>query len=170
MLKNVSHNIMEQSDSPLIKITLELAKNTKKTSAITNIEDEIKFKLKEYMKINFHFYGSILKILTTTNIDDDIPLLLGNIFEKIKCNFRIGWFPISRIIKLLEKIRQDLNKHIIKLLGNKVMELEHNMLKNIFTILDKVENRWSQNINSIKREIQIFEKLLGAKFPFKKSF
>ena len=43
--KSICHSIMEQSDSPLIKITLELAKNSKKTNAITNIEDEIKFKL-----------------------------------------------------------------------------------------------------------------------------
>ena len=165
----VCRSIKSQLDSPEIKITLDLAKNSRKIFAINSFEDEIK--LKDFMNNKLSYYNmnlkdiNILGMLKTTNLAE-IPPLLKGILEGIKHNLRSMMYPIPRTLKLLEKIKQDLNRHIIKLLGNNLILLEHTEFEKVFTELDQIfENSWATEIDAIRREIQTTEKLYRTKYP-----
>ena len=169
----VCRNIKTQLDSPEIKITLDLAKNSRKSLAISSFEDEIK--LKDHMSNKINFYNMNLKdidvlgMLKTSNLSE-IPPFLKGIFENIRRNLRTGWYPVPRALKFLEKIKQDLNKHIIKLLGNKLMTMDYNDFKKIFIEIDKIFTEcWSKEMDTTKKEVQTSEKLLRNKFQMEAS-
>ena len=165
-------NIKSQLDSPEISITLDLAKNSRKVFALNGFEDEIK--LKEHMnKITFYNMNlkdiDILGMLKTTNLSE-IPPFLKSIFEKIKGNLRTGWYPIPRLLKFLEKIKQDLNKHIIKLLGQKLMEIDYNEFEKIFAQTDEIFTLgWTNEMNNLKKEAIAAEKVLTGKIQIENS-
>ena len=165
----VCRSIKAQIDSPEIKITLDLAKNARKIFAINSFEDEIN--LKEHMNTKINFYNmnlkdiNILGMLKTSSLSE-IPPFLKGIFESIKRNLRTGWYPVPRTLKFLEKIKQDLNKHIIKLLGNNLLELDFAEFENVYTELDQIfDSSWSKEMDGVRREIQTSEKLFRAKYP-----
>ena len=168
----VYRNIKAQLDSPEIKITLDLAKNARKIFAINGFEEELK--LKDYQnKINFYNMNlkeiKILELLKTTNLSE-IPPLLKSIFDNIKRNLRTGWYPIPRLFKFFEKIKQDLNKHIIQLLGNKLMTMDYKDFEKIYLEIDNIfSQNWKNEMDSVKRELASAEKILKGKFQMEPS-
>ena len=163
----VCRSIKTQLDSPEIKITLDLAKNSRKLFAINSFEEEIKLKDMNN-KINFYNMNlkdiKILEMLKTTNLSEISPYL-KEIFESIRRNLRFGWYPVPRMLKFLEKIKQDLNKHIIKLLGNNIMLIDYNEFQKIYSELDVIFTEdWSKEIEQTKKEMIASEKLLKSKF------
>ena len=168
----VSRNIKAQLDSPEVTITLDLAKNARKVFALNGFEEEIK--LKDHMnKITFYNMNlkdiNILGLLKTTSLTE-IPPLLKNIFERVKNNLRTGWYPIPRLLKFLEKIKQDLNKHIIKLLGFKLMEMDFNDFQKKYEETDAIFNDgWYNEMSSLRKEVQAAEKILTGKFQIENS-
>ena len=169
----VCRSIKTQLDSPYIKISLDLAKITRKLFAINSFEEEIK--LKDHMNNKINFYNmnlkdiNILGMLKTSNISE-IPPFLKSIFESIRRNLRTGWYPVQRALKFLEKIKQDLNKHIIKLLGTKMMTMDYNEFEKLYLELDQIFTEcWAKEIETTKKEVKASENLLRSKFQIEAS-
>ena len=168
----IFRNIKAQLELPEIKITLDLAKNARKIFAINGFEEELKLK-DHYNKVSFYNMNlkeiNILGLLKTTNLAE-IPPLLKSIFDNIKRNLRTGWYPIPRLFKFLEKIKQDLNKHIIHLLGNKLMTMDYIDFEKIYIEIDNIFSEgWKKEMDSVKRELSSAEKILKGKYPMEAS-
>ena len=159
------NSIKKQIDSPENKIMYELAKMSKKLFAINSLEEEIN--LKEYAnKVSFYNMNlkdiNIIGLLKTTSLAEISPVL-QSIFDAIKNNLRT-MYPLQRKLKLIEKIKQDLNKHIIKLLGNKLMIMDYDEFYDICKELDYIfKNVWKASIENIKKESQVKANLDNTK-------
>ena len=149
-------SIKKQIESPENKIMYELAKMSRKIFAINSLEEEIN--LKDYAsKVVYYNINlkdiNIIGLLKTTNLAE-IPPILISILETIKNNLRTV-YPIQRKLKLIEKIKQDLNKHIIKLLGNKLMTMDYEEFCDICKELDNIFKQvWKREIENIRKESQ----------------
>ena len=169
----IYRSIKSQLESPEIQLTLDLAKNARKIFAINSFEDEIKLK-EHQQKINFYNMNlkdiNIIGMLKTTSLSE-IPPILTSIFECLKrYNMKGGWYPIQRLFKFIEKIKQDLNKHIIQLVGNKLMTMDYNDFEKIYLEIDNIfSEAWSKGMESVKRELSNAEKVVRGKFQMEPS-
>ena len=146
------NSIKNQIKTPENEIMYELAKMTKKMFAINSFEDEVNLKGYSQTVIYYNINLKTIKIvdLLESSTLTEIPRKLEDIFENFK-NF--NYYPNERRLKLIEKIKQDLNKLIIKLLGNSLMTIPFedfcdisNQLENIF------KNSWKDKLENLKRE------------------
>ena len=150
------NNIKKQLDSPENKIMYELAKTTKKMFAINSFEEEIN--LKEHINsASFFVYNlkdiNILGLLKTSSISEIPPILIA-ILDGIKNNSKTQ-YPIERKVRLLGKIKQDMNNHIIKLLGNKLMEMDYEEFYKICQEINNILNTiWRSKIKEIQVQLQ----------------
>ena len=153
----VLNNIKKQIESPENKIMWELAKLTKKGFGFNNsFDDEIKLKesINNTQFINMNLKDiDIIGLLKTSSISEISPFLIS-ILDIIKNNTKTA-YPIERKLKLLGKIKQDMNKHIIKLLGNKLMTMDYEefckICKELNNILDTI---WKSKIKEIHVKFQ----------------
>ena len=158
-------SIKKQIESPENKIMYELARISKKVFAINSLEEEVH--LKEYIsKVSFYNMNlkdiNIIGLLKTNSLNEIGPIL-ASILSAIKNNLRT-MYPIQRKLKLLEKIKQDLNKHIIKLLGNKLMTMDYEDFYEICKELDHIfKDVWKAEIENIRKETQATANLENIK-------
>ena len=158
-------SIKKQIESPENKIMYELARISKKVFAINSLEEEVH--LKEYIsKVSFYNMNlkdiNIIGLLKTNSLKEIGPIL-ASILSAIKNNLRT-MYPIQRKLKLLEKIKQDLNKHIIKLLGNKLMTMDYEDFYEICKELDHIfKDVWKAEIENIRKETQATANLENIK-------
>jgi predicted RND superfamily exporter protein len=81
-----------------------------------------------------------------------------------------GWYPFQRLFKFIEKIKQDLNKHIIQLVGNKLMTMDYNDFEKIYIEVDNIfSDAWSKGMESVKKELSNTEKVTRGKFQMESS-
>ena len=116
-------NVKLQIESPEVRITLGLVANAKKFFITKSFEEDSK--LDEPIK-KVEFNNSLLKELPispllVSNKIPDITMYLQKIFEHIKNKMKISWYPVQRMVNLIEVISKDLNSHLISVLGNKLM-------------------------------------------------
>ena len=150
-------SIKKQIESPENRIMYDLAKFSKKIFAINTLEEEIN--LKGYTE-KVSYYNMYLKdiniigLLKTSTLKE-ISQILISILDAIKNNTRTI-YPTSRLFQLLEKIKQDLNKHIIKILGNKLMTIDYEEFHDICIELDNIFNTiWKKDLEEIRKKLQV---------------
>ena len=131
-------NVKIQIESPEVKITLGLVANAKKFFITKGFEEDSKLD-EPIRKVEFN--NLLLKelpispLLVSTKIPD-ITMYLQKIFEHIKNKMKLSWYPVQRMMNLIEVISKDLNSHLISILGNKLMIMKFpdfiNLYKDFF--------------------------------------
>ena len=152
------NDIRKQIKSPENQIMYELAKMTKKMFAINSLEDELN--LNSYAN-TLSYYNMNLKDIKIVDLLQsstlaEIPSKLEAIFDNFKSMINSPYYPKERKPKLLEKIKQDLIKLIIKLLGNSLMTIPYEEFCDICTQLEFIfQNSWKNQLEKLKSESRV---------------
>ena len=158
-------NVKLQIESPEVKITLGLVANAKKFFITKSFEEDSK--LDEPIK-KVEFNNSLLKELPispllVSNKIPDITIYLQKIFEHIKNKMKISWYPVQRMVNLIEVISKDLNSHLIRVLGNKLMIMKYPDFIKLYQECKTLFKEWDDEYEKIKKEISVIIKFRNEK-------
>ena len=168
-------NVKIQIESPEVKITLGLVANAKKFFITKGFEEDSKLD-EPIRKVEFN--NLLLKelpispLLVSTKIPD-ITMYLQKIFEHIKNKMKLSWYPVQRMMNLIEVISKDLNSHLISILGNKLMTMKFPDFINLYKECKELfSNGWDAEYEKLKKEIPLITKLRKEKslIVYPKSF
>ena len=159
-------NVKIQIESPEVKITLGLVANAKKFFITKGFEEDSKLD-EPIRKVEFN--NLLLKelpispLLVSTKIPD-ITMYLQKIFEHIKNKMKLSWYPVQRMMNLIEVISKDLNSHLISILGNKLMIMKFPDFINLYKECKELfSNGWDAEYEKLKKEIPLITKLRNEK-------
>ena len=107
-------------------MTLGLVKNARKFFITKGFEEDTKIEepIKRVELANLLLKDLPIVPMTTATSIPEIGNYIKKIFEHIKARMRISWYPITRMLQLIEVISKDLNVHLISVLGKNLMTMK----------------------------------------------
>lgn len=76
----------------------------------------------------------------------------------------ISWYPVPRMIDLIERVSKDLNAHLINVLGTKLMTMNYEdfLLKYKETKL-LFKEAWTNECELTKKQLPLIQKIRGER-------
>ena len=155
-------NIKTQIESPEVEMTLGLVKNARKFFITKGFEEDTKIEepIKRVELANLLLKDLPIVPMTTATSIPEIGNYIKKIFEHIKARMRISWYPITRMLQLIEVISKDLNAHLISVLGKNLMTMKFEDFIKIYKESKALfKESWQNEFEAVRKEIPIIQKL-----------